>query len=55
LVPDVLLSGNHTEIEVWRMKQMLGRTWQKRPDLLENKKLSAEQERLLQQFKSEVE
>jgi tRNA (guanine37-N1)-methyltransferase len=37
------------------MKQMLGRTWQKRPDLLKNKKLSAAQENLLQQFKSEVE
>ena len=54
-VPDVLLSGNHAEIGIWRMKQALGRTWQRRPDLLENKNLSAEQERLLQQFKSEVE
>jgi tRNA (guanine37-N1)-methyltransferase len=54
-VPDVLLSGNHANIERWRMKQALGRTWQRRPDLLKNKKLSAEQEYLLQQFKSEVE
>ncbi|MFI3179607.1 MAG: tRNA (guanosine(37)-N1)-methyltransferase TrmD [Methylococcaceae bacterium] len=54
-VPDILLSGNHADIEIWRMKQMLGRTWQKRPDLLKNKKLSAAQENLLQQFKSEVE
>lgn len=50
-VPDVLLSGNHAEISRWRMKQALGRTWQKRPDLLKNKTLSAEQERLLAQFK----
>lgn len=50
-VPDVLLSGNHAEIARWRMKQALGRTWQKRPDLLKNKTLSAEQERLLAQFK----
>lgn len=50
-VPDVLLSGNHAEIDRWRMKQALGRTWQKRPDLLKNKTLSAEQERLLAQFK----
>jgi len=50
-VPDVLLSGNHAEIARWRMKQTLGRTWQKRPDLLKNKTLSAEQERLLAQFK----
>ena len=50
-VPDVLLSGNHAEIARWRMKQALGRTWQKRPDLLNEKTLSAEQERLLAQFK----
>ena len=54
-VPDVLLSGNHADIDTWRLKQALGRTWQRRPDLLKNKKLSAEQEYLLQQFKSEVE
>jgi tRNA (guanine37-N1)-methyltransferase len=54
-VPDVLLSGNHADIAIWRMKQALGRTWQRRPDLLINKNLSAEQEYLLQQFKSEVE
>ncbi|MDD5227831.1 MAG: tRNA (guanosine(37)-N1)-methyltransferase TrmD [Methylococcales bacterium] len=53
-VPDVLLSGNHAEIERWRMKQSLGRTWQKRPDLLQKKTLSAEQECLLAQFKVEV-
>ncbi len=50
-VPDVLLSGNHAEIARWRMKQALGRTWQKRPDLLNEKTLSAEQESLLAQFK----
>ena len=54
-VPDVLLSGNHADIDRWRMKQALGRTWQRRPDLLKKKNLSAEQENLLQQFKSEVE
>jgi tRNA (guanine37-N1)-methyltransferase len=54
-VPDVLLSGNHADIDRWRMKQALGRTWQRRPDLLKTKNLSAEQEYLLQQFKSEVE
>jgi tRNA (guanine37-N1)-methyltransferase len=54
-VPDVLLSGNHADIDRWRIKKALGRTWQRRPDLLKNKKLSAEQEYLLQQFKSEVE
>lgn len=49
-VPEVLLSGNHAEIDRWRMKQALGRTWQRRPDLLANKQLSAEQERLLKEF-----
>ncbi len=54
-VPEVLLGGNHADIDSWRMKQALGRTWQRRPDLLKNKNLSAEQNYLLQQFKSEVE
>ena len=54
-VPEVLLGGNHAEIGIWRMKQALGRTWQRRPDLLENKNLSADQSNLLQQFKNEVE
>jgi tRNA (guanine37-N1)-methyltransferase len=49
-VPAVLMSGNHADIELWRMKQALGRTWQRRPDLLEKMKLSAEQERLLKEF-----
>ncbi|MDD1638348.1 MAG: tRNA (guanosine(37)-N1)-methyltransferase TrmD [Methylococcaceae bacterium] len=53
-VPDILLSGNHADIDRWRLKQALGRTWQRRPDLLNKKNLSAEQEYLLQQFKSEV-
>jgi len=53
-VPDVLLSGNHADISRWRMKQALGRTWQKRPDLLAKKQLNVEQERLLEQFKVEV-
>ncbi|MFU8790072.1 MAG: tRNA (guanosine(37)-N1)-methyltransferase TrmD [Methylobacter sp.] len=49
-VPDVLLGGNHADIDRWRMKQALGRTWQKRPDLLKKKNLSAEQEKLLKEF-----
>ncbi|MCK9396872.1 MAG: tRNA (guanosine(37)-N1)-methyltransferase TrmD [Methylobacter sp.] len=49
-VPDVLLGGNHADIERWRMKQALGRTWQRRPDLLKKKYLSAEQENLLREF-----
>ena len=38
-VPDVLLSGNHAHIEEWRHKQKLIRTYEKRPDLLENMSL----------------
>jgi tRNA (guanine37-N1)-methyltransferase len=49
-VPEVLLGGNHADIDRWRMKQALGRTWQRRPDLLKKKNLSAEQENLLKEF-----
>lgn len=49
-VPSVLLGGNHAEIERWRMKQSLGRTWQRRPDLLEQMTLSEEQKALLAEF-----
>jgi tRNA (guanine37-N1)-methyltransferase len=53
-VPEVLLGGNHAEIKRWRMKQSLGRTWLRRPDLLKNIELSAEQKALLKEFKTEV-
>ncbi|MGZ5303269.1 MAG: tRNA (guanosine(37)-N1)-methyltransferase TrmD, partial [Bacteroidia bacterium] len=49
-VPKVLTSGNHVNIEQWRMKQALGRTWQRRPDLLKKKNLSEEQKNLLNEF-----
>jgi tRNA (guanine37-N1)-methyltransferase len=52
-VPEVLLSGHHANIRRWRLKQALGRTWLRRPDLLAAKKLSAEEERLLEEFKRE--
>jgi tRNA (guanine37-N1)-methyltransferase len=53
-VPQVLLGGNHAEIKRWRMKQSLGRTWSRRPDLLEKIQLTAEQNALLSEFKTEV-
>jgi tRNA (guanine37-N1)-methyltransferase len=53
-VPPVLLSGNHAEISRWRLKQALGRTWQRRPDLLEQRALSDEERALLEEFKKEV-
>ena len=49
-VPSVLLGGNHAEIARWRMKQSLGRTWQRRPDLLEQMTLGEEQKALLAEF-----
>ena len=52
-VPEVLLSGHHEEIRRWRLKQSLGRTWLRRPDLLEKIELNSEQEKLLAEFKQE--
>ena len=52
-VPDVLLSGNHEQIRRWRLKQALGRTWLRRPDLLGQRSLSSEEVQLLQEFKQE--
>jgi tRNA (guanine37-N1)-methyltransferase len=49
-VPATLLGGNHAEIRRWRLKQALGRTWQRRPDLLEAAGLDAEQQALLDEF-----
>jgi tRNA (guanine37-N1)-methyltransferase len=50
-VPEVLLSGNHERIRRWRLKQALGRTWQRRPDLLETRALSSEEADLLGEFR----
>lgn len=49
-VPKVLLKGNHKDIKIWRLKQALGQTWLKRPDLLKQQVLSEEQQKLLQDF-----
>ncbi len=49
-VPSVLLSGNHEEIRRWRLQQALGRTWQRRPELLNNLALTDEQQKLLDAF-----
>lgn len=49
-VPEVLLSGNHGAIRRWRLKQSLGRTWLRRPDLLEGRVLNKEQRQLLDDF-----
>ncbi len=52
-VPAVLLSGDHAAIARWRRKQALGRTWERRPDLLERAGLDEEQRRLLEEYIAE--
>lgn len=49
-VPQVLLDGNHAEIRRWRLAQSLGRTWERRPDLLEAIELTDEQKKLLDEY-----
>jgi len=52
-VPDVLLAGNHAAIARWRRKQALGRTWERRRDLIDEKKLSREDRQLLEEYQRE--
>lgn len=52
-VPAVLLSGNHAAIRRWRLKQSLGRTWLRRPDLLERVELDGKTRALLAEFQDE--
>lgn len=51
LVPEILLSGNHREIQAWRRKESLRRTYLKRPDLLEKITLSEEDREILEEIK----
>jgi len=53
-VPEVLLSGDHGAIRRWRLKQALGRTWLRRPELLEKTELDDEQRVLLDEFIAET-
>ena len=53
-VPPVLMSGNHADIGRWRLKQALGRTWQRRPELLERRGMSEDERGLLEEFKQEL-
>jgi tRNA (guanine37-N1)-methyltransferase len=52
-VPEILMSGHHENIRRWRLKQALGRTWQRRPDLLAARKLSEDERTLLEEFQRE--
>lgn len=51
-VPDVLVSGDHAKIERWRRQQSLKNTWERRPDLLAQKELSPEDQKLLAEIKA---
>jgi tRNA (guanine37-N1)-methyltransferase len=53
-VPQTLLGGNHNEIRRWRLRQALGQTWLRRPDLLEKRQLSEEESLLLDEFKEQL-
>jgi tRNA (guanine37-N1)-methyltransferase len=53
-VPEVLLSGHHERIRRWRLKQALGRTWLRRPELIAGRTLSGEEQGLLEEFKQEM-
>jgi tRNA (guanine37-N1)-methyltransferase len=52
-VPEILLSGHHENIRRWRLKQALGRTWLRRPDLLAARKLNDGERKLLEEFQRE--
>jgi len=54
-VPGVLLSGHHAQISRWRLKQALGKTWLRRPDLLQRRGLSEEERLLLEEFRRDYE
>jgi len=53
-VPEVLLRGNHAGIRRWRLKQALGRTWQRRPELLAQRGLGDDERKLLEEYCSEA-
>ncbi|GIO83872.1 tRNA (guanine-N(1)-)-methyltransferase [Paenibacillus faecis] len=52
-VPDILLSGHHANVADWRRKEALRRTWQRRPDLLDNLDLSPKDRKWLEEFEKE--
>ncbi|TWT16773.1 tRNA (guanosine(37)-N1)-methyltransferase TrmD [Streptococcus sp. sy010] len=54
VVPDVLMSGHHENIRQWRLKESLRKTYLRRPDLLENYQLTAEESQLLEDIKKET-
>ncbi|MFQ3726357.1 tRNA (guanosine(37)-N1)-methyltransferase TrmD [Staphylococcus equorum] len=53
-VPDVLLSGNHAHIDNWRYEQKILRTWEKRPDLLEQYPLTKKDQEIIERYKKQL-
>ena len=53
-VPDVLLSGHHEKIRKFRLYESLKKTYLRRPDLLENREFTAEEEKMLRQIREEL-
>ena len=53
-IPQVLLSGHHEQIRRWRLKQALGRTWLRRPELIAARRLSEDEQTLLEEFRQET-
>ncbi|MDW5471868.1 tRNA (guanosine(37)-N1)-methyltransferase TrmD [Staphylococcus equorum] len=53
-VPDVLLSGNHAHIDNWRHEQKILRTWEKRPDLLEQYPLTKKDQEIIERYKKQL-
>jgi tRNA (guanine37-N1)-methyltransferase len=49
-VPDVLLGGDHAAVRRWRLKMALGRTWERRPEMIEARSLTDEERRLLDEY-----
>lgn len=54
-VPDVLLSGHHEQIDAWRLKESLRRTWQRRPELIDEAALGKKERAWLEEFRKESE
>ncbi len=52
--PEVLLGGHHDRVRVWRLKQALGRTWMRRPELLAQRRLNEQEHRLLREFQADT-
>ena len=51
--PEMLLGGDHDRVRTWRLKQSLGRTWMRRPEMLSQRRLNERESRLLRKFQSE--